>query len=535
MKKYIKIHLIFFIGGLFCSLLSSLFAVILQFFKGEVLDSAGAGQMGNTMKYAVLLMLFILLEVFFYFCFRQFLAKFVVGCTKDLKLDIFKSILCKDYVGYKESAQGRYLAKYTTEADAIKEKYFDMWLSFFEILFKIIFVSIALFLLDIRIAIVTLGLLSTPLYIPKLIEGKLQKAQVTYLEANAENIAKVNDWLSGFEIIKNFSIEHRIIGKFKQSNDCTMNKLLRDVQLGAAAQLITTLISYLSYFIVLVCATWFVICGDFSAGDFFVAIGMIDQLSYPLISLAQIIQHLVAINPACKEMEMFISESENPMKSDLTHFEGQIVFEHVAFGYNNGAAVLDDVNFNLQKGKRYLFCGPSGCGKTTAINLLLRYFEVNNGRILFDGIDASEYTNTYGCITILRQDAILFHDTLRNNLSMYRDMDDCILIELLLKVGLDKYANREALDNVVTENGSNLSGGERKRICLARALLRNTDILILDEPLANLDDESARRIEELVLSIPDKTMIVVSHQFSEGQRHHFDAVYDFGKPQNVPA
>ncbi len=527
MKKYIKQNRSYFIGALCCTLVSSVFAVILQFFKGDVLDYAVAGQMSNTVKYAVLLIGFILLEVFFYFCYRRFLAKFVVGCTKSLKQDIFKSILERSYVEYKEIPQGEYISKYTVEADAIKGRYFDMWLSFCEIVFKIIFVAAALLILDWRIAIITLVLLTTPLYIPKLIEKRLQKAQTACMEATADHLSKINDWLSGFEIVKNFSIEQTIIDKFEKSNDFTMSKSLYDAQLSAVAQLITTLISYLSYFLVLVCATWLVLRREFSPGDFFIAIGMIDQLSYPLISLAQIIRLLVSVKPTCEGMEEFLSYSDKTKQVGLKSFDKEICFQGVTFGYEASRAVLNDVNFRMEKGKRYLFCGPSGCGKTTAINLLLRYFDVKKGQILIDGKSVSDYTNTYACITVLRQDAVLFRDTLRNNLTMYRDVEDEELIRLLVKLGLEKYANAASLDTLMEENGSNLSGGERKRVCLARALLRDTDILILDEPLANLDTETAQRIEDLIFSIDGRTIIVVSHQFSDNKVCQFDRVINF--------
>jgi len=129
----------------------------------------------------------------------------------------------------------------------------------------------------------------------------------------------------------------------------------------------------------------------------------------------------------------------------------------------------------------------------------------------------------------VRQEATLFHDTLRNNLTMYRDLADSALIGMLERVGLGKFANREALDSVVADGGANFSGGEKKRICLARALLRDTEMLILDEPLANLDDETARRIEALLLSIPDKTLLVVSHQFSAENLARFDEVVDLAR------
>lgn len=192
----------------------------------------------------------------------------MVGCTKSLRRDIFDSIMRRDFVKYKEHQQGEYISKLTNEVNAIKTRRFQMLPMLWEILFKSIFVSAALFLLDWRLALVTITLLTTPLYVPKLIEKKLQKAQTEYLDSVEDNLAKVNDWLKGFEIIKNFSIEEKILLKFNESNNHSMNRLLKDTALGAVSQLITTLISYLSYFVVLVCAVWLVLQGDFTAGNF---------------------------------------------------------------------------------------------------------------------------------------------------------------------------------------------------------------------------------------------------------------------------
>ena len=175
-------------------------------------------------------------------------------------------------------------------------------------------------------------------------------------------------------------------------------------------------------------------------------------------------------------------------------------------------------------GKKYLLKGPSGCGKTTAVNLLLRYYDVNCGSITLDGVPIEEFGSTYGCMTVVRQEAVLFRDTLRNNLTMFRTIPDEKLIAMLNDLGLSKFASRAALDSLITENGANLSGGERKRVCLARALLRDTDVLLLDEPLANLDDATAGRIEDLLLSIQGKLLLVVSHQFNEEKLKGFDHV-----------
>jgi len=156
------------------------------------------------------------------------------------------------------------------------------------------------------------------------------------------------------------------------------------------------------------------------------------------------------------------------------------------------------------------------------VNLLLGYYQAAEGDITVDGIPLAD---PYGLITVVRQEAVLFRDTLRHNLTMYRDIPDAKLREMLKSVGLERFAG--SLDTMVEENGGNFSGGEKKRICLARALLRDTDVLILDEPLANLDGETAERIEDLLLGISHKTILVVSHQFTEAKLSLFDEVVNF--------
>ncbi|MBQ8238628.1 MAG: ABC transporter ATP-binding protein [Oscillospiraceae bacterium] len=525
MKKYYKQNRRAFFAALVSILVSTVFAVWLQFFKGDVLDHAIAGALGETLRSVCLLMSFILAEVGSYYVFQRFSAKYAIGCISHLRRDIFGSILRRSYADYRKYPQGEYIAKYMTETEAIRDRLFRMQPRFWEILLRIILVSGALFLLDWRIALITIALLTTPLYVPKLIEARLQKAQTAYLQTMEENLSRVTDWLSAFEIIKNFSIEEKIRARFDGLNDDAMDKLMRDTNLGAAAQLITTLMSYLSYFIVLVCAAWLVVRGDFSAGDFFVAIGMIDQLSWPLISLAGIIQQLVAIRPACDAMEEFLDVPETVRTAGKTGFEREIRFRDVSFSYDRQRQILEGFDLTVQKGNRYLLKGPSGCGKTTVVNLLLRYYGVNGGSITIDDIPLEQTGDPYALMTVVRQEAVLFHDTLRSNLTMYRDIPDADLMQMLKSVGLERLAG--FLDMEVAEGGSNFSGGEKKRICLARALLRDTEVLILDEPLANLDAETAERIEDLLLGIPGKTILVVSHQFTESKLQQFDAVINF--------
>ena len=138
MKKYQESNCRYFVGALVSILIGTVFAVVLQFFKGDVLDYAAAGEAQKAVRCAALLICFILFECLFYFLYDRFSAKFVVACTRELKQDIFASITARSYVAYKDHQQGEYIAKYTNEADAIKERHFSMLPMFWEILSKIV-------------------------------------------------------------------------------------------------------------------------------------------------------------------------------------------------------------------------------------------------------------------------------------------------------------------------------------------------------------------------------------------------------------
>lgn len=531
MKKYRRANGALYLGAAASVLFSAVFAVVLQFFKGQVLDNALAANGSAALGRALLLLCFIVLELLFYYLYNRLAAAYTAASVRGLKRDIFESLICRGYVDYLQKPQGEYISIYTNQTEAIKIRKFELEPIFWEILFKIVLVSAGLFLLDWRVAFICLFLLSTPLYVPKLIEKRLQRAQGEYLRALERELARVNDWLSGFELIKNYGAERRILGLFDKLNHSSWGTLLQDKKLSALSQLISALISYLSYFIVLAFSAWLVLRGDFSAGDFFVAIGMIDQLSYPLISLAEIIRQLLAIGPVCREMEAFIAQGQAdeeetaepaPMKEELR-------FQNVSFSYGKERPILRELELRLKKGGRCLIQGPSGCGKTTAINLLLGYLRPETGEILMDGRALSGPREAYRLMTVLRQEPVLFNDSLRSNLSMYADIPEERLIEALESVGLSRLANSKALDAVISENGANLSGGEKKRVCLARALLRDQELLILDEPLANLDEDTAGKIEDLLLSVKNRTILLVSHQFSPSKRPAFSQVLELEK------
>ncbi len=524
MKEYLKERRLELIVLTLFSLISTMLGVRVQFVKGDILDIAIYGGKSNLSAMILFLFILIALEMGTFYIFDLFRAKYAIGNNRKLRKSFFMSLFRLSPIEIQNKKSGEYIAQYTNESDMVLGGYFGVIPLLIEIIIKIVIVSVSLFWLDAGIAVLTLFLLTTPLYVPKLVEGRLQKAQRKNVEAFEKHLSKVMEWLNGFELIKNFSMTDVVENQFDESIGEVLDASYQTKKLAAMSRVLSGLLSYLSHFVILAVAAFFVANKKFSAGKFFVAVGMIDQLSYPIISLSTYLKELVSSKDIAKKFIggiharlLMSSDSKQALEERIE----QVQFEKVSFSYGEDA-LIRDFNLELLSGEKCLIMGASGSGKSTLMNILLGYYEASDGKVCINRIKSGDIKDLNRHIAVMRQEAFLFSDTLRNNLTMYRNIDDAKLMEMLKKLRLDKFASKEALDKMITENGSNLSGGEKKRISLARVLLSDAPILILDEPLANVDRETVSKIEDIIVEIEDKTLFVVSHQFDEEKKKVFD-------------
>ena len=527
MKKYLKQHLLYIIGLVLILVIGTIFSIWVQFLKGDILNLALEGNFKKSVIVAGTLLMAILLEILFMYLEYLMENKISYLCVKTLKADLFEATVRKDYFSFNNKSIGEYVSKFTTEVDTLKNAYLNSIFMIIMFALKIVFVTGSLVWLNWKLAIITLVLLTMPLYVPKLAEKKLLANQNEYLKTMEIFLGKLNNFLEGFELIKNYKVEKSIIQQFKLYNNRSMNAALKNNNASALVRILSTFMSYFSYFVIVAFSAYLVIEKDFNAGEFFIAINMIDQLSYPLIALSGCIQNIISVKDLNKSVTGYYGDTlevRGIKPKVINQFKSKIEFKNVKFSYDENKAILQDISLSFEKGKKYLIKGPSGTGKTTLINLLLKYYKPTDGIISIDDMDIQEITTMYDIATVVRQDNFLFNDTLRNNLTLYQDISDEKLLEALEKVQLGKFANTEGLNMVVGNGGNLFSGGERKRICIARALLTNKEVLILDEPLANLDKENIEILEERILDLKNYTIIMITHIISEEAEMKFDKV-----------
>jgi len=211
---------------------------------------------------------------------------------------------------------------------------------------------------------------------------------------------------------------------------------------------------------------------------------------------------------------------EKPDARDPGKLKGDIVFEHVYFSYHSDVPVLKDINLNITAGQRIGICGPTGGGKSTLASLIPRLYDCTSGRIFIDGHDITNYTleGLRREIGFVLQDTMLFYGTIRNNIAYGRpDASEKEIKEAARLANADEFISRLPMgyDTIVGERGVTLSGGERQRIGIARAVVRNSPILILDEPTASLDNESEKLVSDALGKLmKGRTAITISHRLN---------------------
>lgn len=226
---------------------------------------------------------------------------------------------------------------------------------------------------------------------------------------------------------------------------------------------------------------------------------------------------MFGVIPSAKRYYEFMDEAEEDRGAEYRGVpqSGDIEFRQVSFAYEEGKPVLENVSFLIPKGSKTALIGKNGSGKSTVIDLLLRMYTPNRGQILLDGKDISnmplsEYRNL---ISVVSQDIYLFHDTIRNNISLYRQIDDGQILDACRDSGLLEFIKEVSLDYSVGTNGMMLSGGQKQKIALARALIHDRPIVLFDEVTSGSDTDSEQQINALLNTrLRDKTVIVIAHR-----------------------
>lgn len=342
----------------------------------------------------------------------------------------------------------------------------------------------------------------------------------------------IKEVLSAFHIVKNNNLVDKVKNDYYEKSEAIQQKgyiIERMVSFVFASQ---NFLMNISLYLVLCSLGYLAIQGKISvAGILIVSEGM-RRMAWPLMMLSEALPKVFSSKGLSKKISDSLKNSDDYVETEeLTDLNEKIEFRDVEFYYEDGdhKPILQEVNFTIHKNGKYLIVGPSGGGKSTLLKLLRKYYTAKEGEIFIDGIPLRDVKKEdyFSMIANVEQQVFIFEDTLRNNITLYKSYTEEEIERALYVSGLSDFVKAlpHGLDTMLYDNGKNISGGERSRIVIARAMLAKASILFLDEAFASLDMERAKEIEKTILSLENITVINVSHVIFKDSMEQYDGVF----------
>lgn len=450
--------------------------------------------------------------------------------VRDIRSDAFKQIeiLPLSYLDAHPSGDivSRIIADVDQFADGLLMGFTQAFTGVFTIIMTLIF------MLRINIWITLVVVLVTPLsfFVAGFIARKTYTMFKLQSAARGEQTTLVNEMIGHQKVVQAYRYEDNALERFDEVNDRLEKYSLRATFFSSTTNPATRFVNNLVYAGVGVAGAFFVLKGFNTAGAVFTVGSLSCFLSYanqytkPFNEISGVITELQnAIACAARVFELIEEEPQIPDASDakvLERAKGEVVLNHVAFSYVPDRPLITDFNLHVKPGQRVAIVGPTGCGKTTVINLLMRFYDVDNGTISFDGIDIRKLTreSLRSNIGMVLQETWLKDGTIFENIAMGRPeatLDE--VVEAAKKSHAHSFIRRlsKGYDTVVKEDGDNLSQGQKQLLCIARVMLCKPPMLILDEATSSIDTRTEIKIQKAFASLMEgRTSFIVAHRLS---------------------
>ena len=425
---------------------------------------------------------------------------------------------------YDKKTNGEVLSRVTNDIDAISQNLNQILSQMITSATTLIGVLIMMLSISVTMTLVSLIVIPLSLVMIMLVVKKSQKhfrAQQEYL---GHTNGHIEEMYSGHNIMKAFNGEEKAIEEFDKLSDTLYNSAWKSQFLSGMMMPIMTFIGNLGYVIVAIMGGFLAIRNKIQVGDILAFIQYVRSFMQPIAQTAQIANVMQQTAAAAERVFEFLEEEEvvEDVKDPISieGIEGAVEFDHVRFGYNEDKIIINDFSINIKPGQKVAIVGPTGAGKTTIVKLLMRFYELNGGKILIDGHDYRDFTRNdlrkiFGMVL---QDTWLFNGSIMENIRYGRlDASDEEVIEAaklahahhFIKTLADGY-NME-----INEEADNISQGQKQLLTIARAILSDPKILILDEATSSVDTRTEVLIQQAMENLMEgRTSFIIAHRLS---------------------
>lgn len=444
--------------------------------------------------------------------------------TYNLRKDISSKINRIPLKYYESRTHGEILSRITNDVDTLQ---MSINQSFTQLITSVtMLVGVFVMMLSINVWMTLAALLILP--VSMLIIGNVMKHSQKYFRAQQSYLGEVNGQVeeiySGHNVVKAFNKEEDVIRTFEETNEKLYSSAWRSQFFSGMMMPIMQFVGNLGYVMVALLGGFMVIKGKVMVGDIQAFFQYIRNFTQPIQQIAQVTNMLQSSAAAAERVFEFLDEEEedqtveNPV--DITKVNGNVQARHVAFGYNPEQIIIHDFNADVKEGQKVAIVGPTGAGKTTMIKLLMRFYDVNEGEILIDGhnvidFNRSQLREMFGMVL---QDTWLFHGTIMENIRYGRlDATDEEVMAAAKAAHVHHFIMSQpgGYQMVLNEETNNISQGQKQLLTIARAILADNKILILDEATSSVDTRTEERIQSAMDNLmKGRTSFVIAHRLS---------------------
>lgn len=481
-----------------------------------------------------------LLSNFFRFMGLYFLNPVSLNATRDLRNELYNKLLTLPLSFYTTHRTGDLITRLNADMQEVNNAIKNSLLVFSREPFQIIVFFVALLMISPMLTLVSC--IAFPL--TAMLTAKISESVRRNSKKGQEQLSLINatyeEGISGLRVIRGYGATGFFIRRFHQMGlqfNRITNKVLLRIELSG---ILSEIISIASLCIVIFTGGYLLLrgSGHLTPNTLILFVILFAKLIAPVQTLIKNINYIEKFMVSVRRIfEVIDSEEvivEKPDALPLKEFRNEIECRDITFGYEAGNRVLEHFSMTLTKGKVIAVVGASGSGKTTITNLLLRFYDVQEGTVLIDGHDIRDYviSDVRGLMGLVSQEVVLFHDTVYNNLCFGREFTLEQVREAARMANADEFVQAlpQGYDTVIGDRGMTLSGGQRQRLSIARALLRDPQILLLDEATASLDSQSEHLVQQaLDRMLAGRTALIIAHRLSTVQKADEIIVLDKGR------
>ncbi len=458
----------------------------------------------------------------------------------QLRSTVFEHLMRLDMAFYGRSKTGVLVSRMTNDIESIQDFAEEGAVSLVINLLTISGVAAAMLFVDVTVAVQVFALIAVLIVLSRMFQRVAARAYQEVRTQIGRVLATLQEGITGVRVVQAFTREPQQAGQFGGVNEEYFEANMRTARAVSWYFPGVAFLRVAGYAVVLFFAGRRVIAGDLSFGTLVALLMYLDWFFQPIINLANTYNQLQSASAALEKLfrlldtEPSVVDSEGAIDlPDRVH--GAIRFEGVTFGYEPDLPVVADIDLEIPAGQRVAIVGETGAGKSTLARLVLRFYDPTEGAVLLDGLDLRRMTlaSRPRHLVLIPQEGFLFNGTLRENLRYARPgASDDELWEVCRAIGIEEWVRRlpERLDTLVRERGSRFSAGERQLVALARALLADPAVIVLDEATANLDPESEVRVERALGTLLEgRTAVVIAHRLRSAEQADRVLMMDRGK------